>query len=304
MIPRFPAFKRLDIHDKREIQDFVRGFAPYSDFNFVTLVTCDVRGSVEVSYVNKNLAVRMHDYITQEPFFTFIGTRDTFETAVALLDHARDVGDRPILRLVPEDVVDAMSHSAREMLCIAPDPASFDYIHSVTEFSSLSSPRLAKKRCAIRVFRTTHPETRIAVLNLLDPQSVASIRAVLHAWRTDKQRTEKEVAAEFSAIERCLTLAPAIELVTLGAFLGSELVAFTINEVVHDGFCMSHFGKALPRYRGLCDFFEHETAKVMQRLGCDRMNFQQDLGLPGLRAYKRGWQPAGYLKKFTLELRS
>lgn len=300
MIPSFPNFKRLEINDRGEIENYVRRFAPYSDFNFVSLATYDVHGSFELSYLNSNLAVQMRDYITQERFFTFIGTHDVFNTAMALLDRARDVGDRPILRLVPEDAVAAMNGSA-SMICTEPDPASFDYVYSVTGLADLSSSALANKRRAIRAFRTKHPDHKITDLELCDPESAAGIRAVLHAWRTDKQRTEEEVAVEFSAIERCLTLTTAFKLVALGAFVGGELVGFTINEVVHDGYFMAHFGKALPRYRGLCELLEHETAKAMQLRGCDRMNFQQDLGLPGLRASKRGWRPTGYLKKFILE---
>ena len=301
MIPTFPAFRRLELHDQREIEDYVRHFAPYSDFNFVSLASYDISGSFELSYLNGNLVVRMRYYITQEPFFTFIGSHRASETASALLDCARAAGDRPILRLVPEETITAMNGTAIDALYSAPDPASFDYIYAVSDLTDLSNSQLSTKRRTIRTFRANHPEHTFTALDLTDRQIANRIRGVFHAWRAEKQRSEGEVAVEYSATDRCLMLAQSIELEAHGVFLGGDLVAFTINEVVHGGFYMAHFGKALPRYRGLSELLEYETARAMQQLGCDRMNFQQDLGLPGLRAAKRGWRPAGYLKKFTLE---
>lgn len=90
---------------------------------------------------------------------------------------------------------------------------------------------------------------------------------------------------------------------TFGFFLSDRLVAFTINEILSGGYYMGHFGKAEPDIRGLGDALESETAVMMQRMNCSVMNYQQDLGLPGLRKAKQSWMPVGLLKKYTIGMR-
>ena len=89
-------------------------------------------------------------------------------------------------------------------------------------------------------------------------------------------------------------------LLSLGAFLNGRMEGFTINEVVQDHYYMGHFGKTNPDYPGLAVVLESETAKIMVSLGCKYMNYQQDLGLEGLRRHKSSWHPTALLRKFTL----
>jgi len=39
----------------------------------------------------------------------------------------------------------------------------------------------------------------------------------------------------------------------------------------------------------------------MQSHDCNFMNYQDDLGLDGLKLYKSSWHPITHLKKFTLQ---
>lgn len=301
MIPQFPDFKPIEASDREEVEAFVRRFPPYSDFNFVSLLCYDVCGAFGLAYLNGNLVVRMRDYVTQEPLFSFIGTQNAPATASAILCLIRKTGGRPVLRLLPEEVASAMNGTAGTDFTVNADESSFDYVHSVADLTGLPSPQLRRKRREIERFRKRYLDHEVSVLDLDAPQTLAGIRAVVVAWKEEKRRSEEEIAVEFAAIERCLTHGVAFGLVAVGAFVEGALAGFTINETVHDGFYMAHFGKALPLHRGLCDLIEHETAKVMQGLGCTHMNYQQDLGLDGLRSAKRAWRPAAYLRKFTLE---
>jgi hypothetical protein len=101
---------------------------------------------------------------------------------------------------------------------------------------------------------------------------------------------------------RCLEFAHGYRLVAVvasdeaGAMLG-----FTMNELLLDGFYMGHFGFTLPDNLGLADLLELETAKVMSAQGCTRMNFQEDLGIEGLRNFKLSWKPQYLLHKYDLQ---
>lgn len=64
MISEFPQFKKLELADKKDIEKFTSKFPPYSDFNFVSMWSWDIRGEMRVSQLNGNLVVRFTDYLT------------------------------------------------------------------------------------------------------------------------------------------------------------------------------------------------------------------------------------------------
>ena len=81
MIPEFPEFKKLELSDKEDVEAFTKKFPPYSDFNFVSMWSWDIKGEMRLSILNGNLVVRFTDYITGDPFYSFLGNNKTNETA-------------------------------------------------------------------------------------------------------------------------------------------------------------------------------------------------------------------------------
>lgn len=125
------------------------------------------------------------------------------------------------------------------------------------------------------------------------------IRSLFDKWQRKKARVTKDTVSESSALDR-LSFSASFPLVCVGAYLGTDLVGFTINETLHSGYYMGHFGKADPDIPGLSAHLESQTARVMAELGCSFMNYQQDLGIPGLRKHKESWHPVSRLHKYTV----
>ena len=73
MIPGFPEFKKLELSNKEEIENFTSKFPPYSDFNFISMWCWDIKGETRISKFNNNLVVRFTDYLKGNPFFSFFG---------------------------------------------------------------------------------------------------------------------------------------------------------------------------------------------------------------------------------------
>ena len=303
MIPEFPCFKSIELADRPEVEAVIRRHPPYSDFNFASLWCYDTRGLGRLSMLHGNLVVQISDYITGEPALSFLGVQRVADTTGALLDHAAKHKLCPTLRLVPE-MAAAPLMAMQDGFVAEEDEDSFDYIHSVEQLIALDHPALLPKRRRIEKLRSQHPGLEIRRLNLSEPQTADKILRLCERWRDGKGRSENEFATERTAIERCLSSAAHFEFVTVGALLDGALACFTINETIHGGYYMAHFGKCDPQWRGLSDLLESETARLMRDLGCSRMNFQQDLGLPGLRRYKRSWAAGAFLKKFVLRRRS
>src|SRR6185436_18008967 len=91
-LPEFPNFKSLELSDKGAIEAITKKFPPYSDFNFVSMWAWDIKGEVRVSQLYGNLIVRFTDYLTGEPFYSFLGDSKVNETVRALLELSKRDG--------------------------------------------------------------------------------------------------------------------------------------------------------------------------------------------------------------------
>ena len=67
---------------------------------------------------------------------------------------------------------------------------------------------------------------------------------------------------------------------------------------------MGHFGKIDEDCPGLFQYLECVTAQYLKKRGCKYMNYEQDLGLPGLRESKISWGPAFFFEKIYYRVKN
>ncbi|MEY4580839.1 MAG: hypothetical protein RL701_5542 [Pseudomonadota bacterium] len=95
MIPQFPQFKKLVVEDHEAVDAHTRGLQSYSDYNFTSMWAWNIEERRELSMLNDNLVVKFTDYVTGEPFLSFLGKRETQRTACSLLDFSESMGLPP-----------------------------------------------------------------------------------------------------------------------------------------------------------------------------------------------------------------
>ena len=132
MIPNFPHFGQLSLEDKSEIEQITWQFPTYSDYNFVSLYSWDTQQKTEVSKFDDNLIVKFLDYITNESFFSFIGTGDPENTIKNLTLYAREKSANTKFRLVPQEVIKQITR--RELFDIQADRDNFDIFSPSASF--------------------------------------------------------------------------------------------------------------------------------------------------------------------------
>lgn len=300
MIPSFPEFQGLEAIDRSDYERVVSRFPPYSDFNFVSLWTWNLSGTTAASMLGDNLVIRADDYLTSRPYLSLLG-RDDVESAVEqLMVHSEAAEGLGGLKRVPEVSVASMNGSIGLRFSAREDPANSDYVLRVSDLIEMPGGRFESRRRGVRRFRERHPEHTVCALSLESPVAREEIEGLLERWWTPRAPSKGSARRDGDALRRCLELSLASELVTVGVRVEGTLVGFTVNEVVHDDFFMAHYVRTLSGYRGLSELLEHETAKVMGALGCRWMNYQEDLGIPGLRAWKSSWGPVDFLRKYDL----
>src|SRR5665213_627067 len=109
-IPLFPAFAKLNIGHRNEINSIVSRHEPYADFTFVNLFTWSINDQTEVSILNGSLVVKFPDYISGLPTYSIIGDSGIDESIKQLMTLTNS------LNLVPEVVIRNLSAPAKYII--------------------------------------------------------------------------------------------------------------------------------------------------------------------------------------------
>ncbi|MEX0616448.1 MAG: phosphatidylglycerol lysyltransferase domain-containing protein [Candidatus Woykebacteria bacterium] len=300
MIPKFPHFKKLELADKAEIEHITRKYPPYSDFNFISMWSWDTKGEIRICELNGNLLVRFTDYVTSEPFYSFIGTNNVNETAYDLVKLAKSEGFRSELKLLPEISVEGID---KDKFIILEDKNNFDYVLLIHPLRLYNTQKTRSRKKSVRQLLERHScETRI--IDLSDSNQRKEIEVVFKKWskHKDQQLTElEETSNELLAMRRLIDKSKKIKFIPIGIYIDNKLAGFCFSEVLNDGFATSHFWKVNPEIStGLYAYLMQENARILSEKGCEFINIEQDLGLPNLRKWKNSYDLHINLKKYIL----
>ncbi len=300
MIPEFPNFKKLDVFDREEVESITSRFPSYSDFNFISLCSWDITEELQLSRIGANLVVRFNDYLTGEPFFSFIGDGDANLTARALLAHSEEAGMTKQLKLLPQDMADRLS---REEFLLTEDKNNFDYIISINRLKPHdgTEQKLSSRRKLINKMKELQ-NFYVKPIDASFPTFSKQILALSLTWEEQRGVNVEDAKHLYRALVRALALNDTNENVfSLGAFMDDKLIGYSINEVIGNGYAMGHFQQAdLSSSVGVYAFLMQEAAVYLDKLGCEYINLEQDLGLQGLRNWKMSYNPTGFLKKYVV----
>lgn len=293
-LPEFPNFKRIELSDKEDIEKITSKYPPYSDFNFVSMWSWDTKNQMRISQLHGNLVVRFTDYITGEPFYSFLGDNKVNETADALLQLSKEEGLEPKLKLVPEIVANLLDSRFK----IQEDRDNFDYIYDLKLISEYRGSRFAQKRNKISSFSKRFYNSYIKNLdfkNSLIQQQIAALDGEWLANKIKKDFKYKKMENEFLAIKRFFQSTKE-DILGLGIFNEKKLIGYTIIQILPNGYSISHFSKTDTHFNGVYDYFMKEIAQTLRSHNYSFLNYEQDLGIPGLRENKESFM-SSFLKK-------
>lgn len=298
-IPKFPTFKKLEIEDKEEIEDYVKKFAPYSDYNFTSIWAYNVEDDIIVSQLNNNLVVRFRDYITNDPFYSFIGKNKISDTIDQLLKFSVHNKLPPILKLIPEDVIRSEDH-LDDLYDIKEDVDNADYIVQTEDLAKLEGGKYEHKRWRVKKFIKNFPGYNFTELDLQKKDIQAQIFILFEEWEKEKAKSREDTGHELIALQRLLAQAHKLKLVGIGVYHEGHMIGYIISEIVHDRHIVGHFMKANPRFTGVTEALYNYNAQHIAKKNVAHINMEQDLGIEGLRESKLSWRPHHYLKKYII----
>lgn len=302
MLPIFPEFKKLELSDRADVERVTSQYPPYSDFNFVSMWSWDIQQEMVISLLHGNLVVKFNDYVTGDPFYSFFGTNQVNDTAVQLIGLTVSQGLRPELQLIPEISAGLLDTS---IFNINPAREHFDYVYSLEELILLKGVKFQAKRGFLHRFLRLYPNYEIKKIDLSDREVQKEIFELNHIWTHNKLTSGKnpKSSGENLALERFFLDGKEFNLIAYGLFINGQMVGFTIDELIVDSeYVISHFIKGDINVVGVYMFLMHHSCVDFFESGKKYFNYEQDLGLPGLRKAKETLRPSMYLKKYRVSL--
>ncbi len=299
MLPLFPDSKKIELSDFHDIEILNNKFPPFNDFEFVSLWTYDEKKLNSISILNDNLVIKIQDFLTGNLFYSFLGCNNLINTVSTLIKKSKDEGLGNKLFLVPEVNFSKEGFLENQFL-VQDDPNSFDYILSVDEIASLEGKKYYDKRNLINRFNRLYPNHNVKTLDINDEDVQKEIENLFYVWEEQKGRDRKETITELTAIKKLFELTNVLNIFSFGVYVDNKLVGFSTYHALQEKYALITFEKGDSSFEGIYAYLNHLTAKHLKDLGCEYINFEQDLGIPGLKKAKQLWRPVYYLKKYTI----
>ena len=228
---------------------------------------------------------------------SFIGKSELGKTASQLLQFL-DENHLPLqLKLVPKEIADDLAQNGFE---VEPDEDSHDYVYLVENLADMDKWHKSTKSKNIRRFIKKNPDYKVVHVSL-DELPGEELKALFWKWSDNKGISNVCELNEYKAFERLLQIDHKnIKVVLL--YISEKLVGFTVYEHSPGGeFALSRFAKAdVSVDASIYDILNWEEAKVLKREKIVYYNWEQDLGMEGLRYSKTKYRPAFRLKKFIV----
>jgi hypothetical protein len=298
----FPRLSPIGLEHK-EIITFFSGLfeKPNSDLNFVSLWGY-MYSECCISKLNDNLVIKLLDYHDQRPYFSFIGNNKIAETSSMLLEYAKENGFEPYLRTIHEDMLEGDMPKLQTKLDIRRDPDFDDYIFDLALIPQLDGGKYSDRRREIHFFKKKYPEYSFKKIDLTSVLVQREISDLFALWEV--QNSPKVSVMESSAFQRVLTHADELSVEGFGLYVGNIVVGFMLCEPLNDHYVMSHYAKSNYFYNFSYSMLVYLTACHYATQKYKYLNFQQDLGISGLRTYKRLWRPVSFTHKYIVSLKT
>jgi hypothetical protein len=293
-LPQFPLEVQLTSDLLPVIECFVSGFVPYSDFNALSLWAWDVDGSTRLGWIEGSLVVRFPGYGLKGTTYSVLGADVDNHVLASVAEHARKIGLPTSLRLVPEQVALAPGRDGR----VESDPDNHDYILDLCELSTLAGRKWRSVRHKVNQFaRRSDGQLLVTSLTASEENREEALQ-LFDAWA--RRRDPEFIRWERAALGRLFDVGSRFNLIGTAVRLNRELIAFDISELCFPGWAVAHFGKAHPDFPDAERYCDVAAARRLMTAGCRYWNFEQDLGIEGIRHAKLRLHPVRFLRKYSI----
>ena len=290
----FPNFIPLGLNSKDDLYKIQSKFDTYSDFSFVNMYAWDIDDSTKISWLNNNMVIQMTDYMDKDrKFFTLFGDNkidETLEELFKITSH---------LELIPGFVIEAIRDPSA--YAVAEDRSSFDYMYKVSDIAQLKGKKYSKKRNHINKI-TSQLGKRISTTTVseIGGPLMDELMSTFHRWCEHTKQPLSQYELEIIALQKLLRVFSEFNIYITICRIDGEIEGFSINEILNSKSAICHFEKSINKdHKGLNAYLINQAAKFLDGK-VKIVNWEQDLGLKGLKKTKSSYHPVRQNRKYWL----
>lgn len=289
-IPAFPEFKPLGIEDQEEVESFFQRFPQEtSDYNFANLFIWRRYDHPKLTKINGNLCILLEPEGGTPYFLPPVGENMIAETIEIICDYLKMA---PQLRMVPKNFVRRYFYG-KKSFCCSLDRDNSDYIYRVSDLIFLRGKKYDGKRNWIKRFlRNFSAEYSPLGKNLL-----SSGFELIQAWA--KGRSSPLLKYELEAIEEGLNNLERLKLIGRAILISKKVEALMIGGKINSEMAVVYIQVANREISGLPQYF-HQRFAAEELLSYKYVNWEQDLGIAGLRKAKLSYHPCRMIHKYNV----
>ena len=285
----YPHFRPLSIEDQPLIETALKNNPPeISEFTFTNLFAWRDIYHFQISLLdNFILLTTASDQMRK--FFPPIGKSDCKKIIERVLQETGGTFIR-----IPENIKNLFEADVR--FTFEEDRDNFDYIYEADELIKLRGAKYDGKRNFIKRFKSSYEYEYVS----LDRLNAKECLEFEEAWCSIKHCDQDEgLRHERKAFEEIIAHFSSFDLVGGMMKVDGTVRAVAIAQGLNPSTFVMHILKADQNFTGLYqtvinEFLSREAGTYAF------VNFEQDLGLEGLRKSKLSYRPVRMVKKFTL----
>ncbi len=303
LFPKFRKFVSEDYSSYTAI--YKKYFAPHADISPANLLEwLDIDDTLEISRLDDAIILKYNNpfedndinYLILEP----VVSKDHIQK---VYKHA-GIDSRCIIREQPKLLVEHLENDSD--LVLAPNRTSNEYILDVNQHASVEGTEFYRQRYEVRAFERIY-SGRVLSLEVIqtatkDHKSLLS--NLLGTWQlTANIANSLKDNREREAIERAIESLNFLNRPVAILFLDDQPVAFALFATYGDTAIVGHV-KVDYDFPFIFNYMVHRLAKHFAKGSIRFINFEQDLGIDGLRAHKRRLRPIRMIEKVDITLRA
>ncbi len=298
-VPSFPKFRPFTTEDKQWYIPYYSQFEPYADFAFGNLlIWLNFNDDLKVSELNNNLIFTFTNSLTDGSLtMTVLGVDDIDGTLRKLFTS----GICKELSFVPAVTYEGINE--KHSFSIEEERDSFDYILETNRMAKMLGSESRKLRRIVRTSIREYGDTIILRELEMNDDTINFMINNLHTWDKAFTLTKNDVdLQEVKALNTSLDISREIDNRNFSIYIDGKLEGFILYQVPpQEGFVILNHIKTSYNFRYIFDFMLFAFAARVTQSGIKYINFEQDLGLEGLRDHKLGLKPIGFLKKYSIK---
>ncbi len=285
-VPTYPDYESLSLKHKGLIDTLnTKQKIQHSSSNFTNLFILDINNDTYVTKVNDILLIQQQELFSSRSMFLVLDSDGNSDKTIQKLSN----------RGINNIVMFPYKFTNSKL-----DEDNSDYIYDIKDFTSLTGSKYAAIRRKINAFSKYGsiefkkiPQPNYEKLWELSDRIYK--RAMQNA---PKQREALEI--EKQALEKVLSFSKVLNVSTNGFYVNNSLVGFTITEhsANKSETALIHFFRIDLSYKGISESLFYRLGEYYKD-DAKFINFEQDLGIPGLRKFKQYLNPSSVTKVYS-----